>query len=293
MEERVYVPYIQVRENALVVFEQPEPPYSHRRHDLTRIKTYQGTVTDSAAKRIKRTVDVFLQRSPERWIFNTVTKKRQKFRLNFITLTIPHPVPLSARETHKALKIFIQHFKATPAKKAISEQLTSYLWKCELQARGQIHYHITTNRFLHLAEINRVWNGIMFRRGWLDDFKARHGHTAANSTDVHAVYKVRDIQAYLSKYLAKDGRRDVSEYGFAVPIFEPKIDGKIWDASQDLKIPRFADEMDCTTRDRIQNAIDCGQVRKLDFEQCTVFATDRPTDLLSISSLKQYIQWKK
>lgn len=293
MPDKIYIPHIQVRSNALLYYEMPELPANHKRHDLSHIKTYSGTVTDHAAKRIKRTVDVFLQRSPNRRVLNTVTGKLMDFRLNFITLTVAKKELISAKEGHKALKVFLQHFKQPPAKKAISEQLKSYLWKCELQERGQIHYHITTNSFLHLNHIRRVWNGIQFRRGWLEDYRKEHGHTDANSTDVHAVYKVKDIQAYLSKYLMKTGAKDMSEMGFPCTVFMPRIDGKVWDCSNDLKIKRFSDEMDSGTEMLIRDGLSTGDIRQLSFPRCEVFCTNQPTKFLSIQSFNQYLNWKK
>lgn len=293
MTDLIYLPYVQVRSNALIFYEVPERPFLHKRHQLSLHKSYSGVVTDHAAKRIKRTVDVFLQRSPERTIVNTATGKQMQFRLNFVTLTISAHKPISAKEGHKALKVFLQHFKAVPSKKSVSEQLGSYIWKAELQERGQLHYHITTNSFLHHGHIRRVWNGIQFRRGWLEDFKQSQGHTNANSTDVHAVYKVRDIQAYLSKYLSKTGKKDVSEYGFPVLCYEPKIEGKVWDCSNDLKIKRFADEMDSDTEDRIRDGVASGDIRQISFPKCEVFCTDRPTAYLSNPVFKEYQLWKK
>ena len=293
MSDKAYIPHIQVRSNALVYYELPESPFHHRRHNISKYKGYSGTVTDHAAKRIKRTVDVFLQRSPERRVLNTVTGNWMDFRLNFVTLTVSAKQCVDAKESHAALKVFLQHFKQIPRKKAVSEQLRSYLWKCELQERGQIHYHLTTNSFMHLGHIRRVWNGIQFRRGWLDDYKAEHGHTDANSTDVHAVYKVRDIQAYLSKYLSKSGRKDVSEAGFPCATYLPCINGKIWDCSNDLKISRFADEMDSATDGLIRDGLARGEVRQLSFPRCEVFCTDRPTDYLSIPQFTDYQNWRK
>lgn len=293
MTDKAYIPHIQVRSNALVYYEVPEIPPNHQRHKLQGIKTYGGTVTDSAAKRIKRTVDVFLQRSPERRVLNTATGGWMDFRLNFVTLTVSAHRNIEAKEGHAALKVFLQHFKQPPTKKAISEQLKSYLWKCELQERGQIHYHLTTNSFLHHGHIRRVWNGIQFRRGWLEDFKASQGHTNANSTDVHAVYKVRDIQAYLSKYLSKSGKKDVSEYGFPVLEYVPTINGKIWDCSNDLKIKRFADEMDSGTEVLLRDGLSTGDIRQISFPRCEVFCTDRPTNYLSIKTFNDYQGWKK
>lgn len=291
--ERHFIPAIQVRSNALVYYEIPDPPFSHHRYQVRQHSTYSGTVTSHAAARIRRTVDVFLQKSPTRKIMNTATGQPNKFRLNFITLTIAQSKPVPTKEGHAGLKVFLQHFKAKPSKRAISEQLQSYIWKCELQERGQLHYHITTNRFLHWAEIQRIWNGIQFRRGWLNDFIAEHGHSNPNSTDVHAVYKVRDIQAYLSKYMSKTGRKDMSEYGYPQTIFEPSIDGKVWDCSNDLKVKRFSAELDTDTENKIRAGIKFQTVRAVDFERCKVFCTDNPSGLLSTHIKNQWEAWKK
>lgn len=290
---RDWIPTVQMRSKTIVAYSVPNPPYTHKRHELSRYRAYSGTITDHAAARIRRTVDVFLQKSPERTIWNTVTNQQNQFRLAFCTLTIPDEKEVDGRDGYKALKIFLDHFRKTPSKKAISEQLKSYIWKVELQRRGQLHYHVTTNSFLNLWEVRRVWNGICFRRGWMSDYILKYGNTNPNSTDIHAVYKVNDIQAYLGKYLSKDGRRDVSEYGFSVPIFEPSINGKVWDASKDLKIPRFSCELDEGTYLRIDEGRQLGEVRTEQMERCRILHVDYPPAYLSDGIFDKYMAWKK
>lgn len=272
--DRVYIPHIQIRSKGAVIFDLPEPPYNHNRHDLTRHETYGGTVTDHAAKRIKRTVDVFLQKSPKRRIFNPVVQAFHDFRLSFITLTISDPRPVPAAAAHDALKVFLQHFRRPPARRSQSEQMTSYLWKAEFQERMQIHYHLTTNVFLHFMDIARVWNGIQKNRGWLDSYYQKTGTYTPNSTDVHAVYKVKDIQAYLAKYLAKTQFRDLSDAGFPRPTYQPTIGGKVWDCSTDLKIPRFACELDDWTNNSLRQAATMGKLEVEKLEHCVYLKGD-------------------
>lgn len=289
--ERVFIPYVQVRSKSLCLYDLPAEPLQYKRHNLAH-PTYTGTMTDHARARILRTVDVFLQKSPQRKVFNPVIGQKVNFRLSFITLTFSSSVCVSAAVGHQALKVFLQHFKRPAARKAVSERLTSYLWKAELQERGQLHYHITTNSWLHWAEIQRVWNGIQCSRGLLDDFKRRHGHTNPNSTDVHSVYKVRDIQAYLGKYLSKTGKKDVSEYGFGVPVYVPSIGGKVWDCSNDLKVRRFSDELSSETEANILDAISRGKAFLKRLDRCTMVQTEAPSLLLSNQSHQSYLSWK-
>jgi hypothetical protein len=291
-EDRDWIPQVQVRSKGLVAYSIPHPPYSHKRHELQRHKTYSGTVTDHAANRIKRTVDVFLQRSPERTIWNTATNQQNQFRAAFCTLTIPDEKEVDGKEAYKGLKVFLDHFRKPQTKKALSEQLRSYIWKAELQKRGQIHYHITTNSFLNLWEVRRVWNGVCFRRGWMRDYILRYGNTNPNSTDIHAVYKVNDLQAYLSKYLSKNGRTDVSEYGFSVPIFEPTINGKVWDASRDIKVPRFSYELDEDTYLRIGEGRMAGEIKVVQQDRCQILYADNPTAYMGEEAFLQYVDWK-
>lgn len=97
-----------------------------------------------------------------------------------------------------------------------------YIWKAELQARGQVHYHITSNQFIYWKELRDKWNYLQRRAGYLDNYYKKHGHYNANSTDVHKVYNDENISGYLEKYISK------TQSGAA-------INGKIWDCSNSLK----------------------------------------------------------
>lgn len=292
-EDRDWIPHVQIRSKSIVAYSLPHPPYTHKRNDMQKHQTYSGTVTDHAANRIKRTVDVFLQKSPERTIWNTATNQQNQFRANFITLTIPDEKEVDGKEGYKGLKVFIDHFRKTKSKRALSEQLKSYIWKAELQRRGQLHYHITANSFLNLWEIRRVWNGICFRRGWMSEYISKYGNTNPNSTDVHAVYKVDDLQAYLSKYLSKDGKKDVSEYGFQVPVFVPYINGKVWDCSKDIKGPRFSWELDEDTYLRIGDGRQANEIRVEQMDRCQIMYAENPTAYLGEDIFERYMEWKK
>lgn len=287
-----HIPFVQVRSKSLVVYEVPAERTLHTRHKI-KAKGYSGEVTEHARRRIMRTVDVFLQKSETRRVWNPVCQAFVNFRLSFITLTIPWSKPIEGAAGHDALRMWLQHFRRKPSKKAISEQLSSYVWKAELQERGQLHYHITANRFLHWAEIQRVWNGLMDKRGWLEEFRAAHGHSNPNSTDVHSVYKVRDIQAYLGKYLSKTGASDVSECGFQVPIFRPSIGAKVWGCSEDLKCPRFSEMLDSETDEALRAAVSGGggRLKKLDF--CDIVEVRDPAALLSDDLRKRYETWRR
>lgn len=291
-----FITYVQVRHNQLITYDLPEGGFEQPtwRKPPSR-KGYSGEITASTKKRIETAVDVFLQISPSRKIYNPITKRKQQFQLSFITLTISKAEPVSTTEGHAALKVFLQHFKRPWHKRKMSESIKSYIWKAELQERGQLHYHITTNAWLHLVEIRRTWNDIQKARGWLDSYQKAYGKWDANSTDVHSIYKIKDVRRYLSKYIAKQQYRPSAadpEAGY--PLMSPVLlDGKVWGCSEDLKgKKRFSAEMDETTWHGIVDAYGKGEIKHHATEHCQFYDTTEPINLLSSILQNNYQTWK-
>ena len=129
-------------------------------------------------------------------------------RINFITLTFSCSELINLKEGYNnALKPFLRWLKEV-------QKCDLYVWKAEYQKDtdyygkekvhgGQLHYHITTNKFIHHTEIRNKWNYIQKQNGYLQEYWNKHGHYDVNSTDVHAVYKIKDIESYLIKYVSK------------------------------------------------------------------------------------------
>lgn len=300
MEKKTWETFVQVRQGQLLTYDRPKEGFTQPawRKPPAR-KGYTGEVTKSTAKRIRDTVDVFLQCAEKRRIYNPVTEKHQLFQLSFITLTIAQEQRVLADEGHKALKVFLQHFKRPWSKRRMSEQVRSYIWKAELQERGQLHYHITTNSFLHHVEIRRVWNDLQKARGWLDSFKAKQGHWNPNSTDVHSVYKIRDVKKYLSKYLAKQNlipAPELGEAGFQALWIAPSIGGKVWGCSEDLKGKKlFSAQLDSSTWNNICEGYGQGNIRHRPAERCQFYDTGTtPAEAYISTQLnRDYQTWKK
>lgn len=295
MENREWTTFVQIRHNQLVTFDRPDGGFKvpSWRKPPTR-KGYSGEITASTAKRISTAVDIFLQLSPKRQIFNPIIDKHQQFQLSFITLTIPQAEPVPASEGHKALKIWLQHFKRPWHKRRMSEAVKSYIWKAELQERGQLHYHLITNSFLHFAEIRRVWNDCMNSRGWLG------GHRDPNSTDVHSIYKIKDVRRYLSKYIAKQQFQPspaAAEAGFPQLLVPVMLDAKVWGCSEDLKgKKRFTEPMDKWTWVSMMHGKAEGDLKQFDSEHCKFYDVKgsrfKVEDYLSTNHFQSYQLWK-
>lgn len=212
-----YGKYVGTRSRSLLLF---------RKANMTiqKKKAYSGQVTQGMQKRITRAVNLLILSAKDRWILNEVTGREQKHKLSFITLTISENTKnIDAKEAYELLlKPFLQWMTKTKGVK-------TYIWKAELQKRGQVHYHITTHSFLNWKEIRSKWNYLQRKNDLLNDFHARFGHYDPNSTDVHEVYKKSDITGYLVKYIAKaESQKD-------------KTTGKLWDCSENLKGQKYPD----------------------------------------------------
>lgn len=216
---------------------------------LQQKKQYSGGMTDGARKRMAKAITIMTQAIKPRWVYNPVTLRYQYHTFSFITLTVSSGKNITARQGYDMLLApFLDWMRKTM-------EVKTYIWKAELQKRGQIHYHITTPAWIHYMEIRKKWNALQRDAGLLDEYAKEHGHFNPNSTDVHNTRNVRKMDQYLVKELSKSfaainveainevndmvKRGEISNDEAAEKvkeIEEKKITtiGKIWDCSTDL-----------------------------------------------------------
>lgn len=199
--------------------------------------SHNGKVSAKAQKEIKTAVNWLVASAKFKQVYHKPTKKTYSFKVNFITLTLPDTnAPISETSFKKdLLNPFLTLLRS-------SYGLNNYIWKLELQQNGKIHAHITSDSFIHWSDIRRIWNNRLIKCGYMQLFKDTFGHSNPNSTDVHAVYKVKDIAAYISKYMSKDADQATC------------IKGKIWacnyELSRNCKPKLFLDRNTCVTEMR-------------------------------------------
>lgn len=294
MEAKNWSSYVQVREGSLLKFDYPDEGFNRPswQKPPTR-KGYTGEVTDHTKRRIERAVDILLQLNPTRRLHNPIIEKEHDFRVSFATLTVTDQVEPNMKEGNEALAIWLRHFRKPWHRKKLSEPIGNYVWKAELQERGTLHWHITSGSFLHHVEVCKVWNDIQRKMGWLDEFHAKHGHWNPNSTDIHAVWEVKNLGGYISKYMGKKGRQiDISEMGFCQPVIQESLGGKIWGCSEGLRgRARFTVKVDEVTWKKLQASISYGAVQEKEFERCT-FYTGAGRRELSVVHQNNYDKWK-
>lgn len=185
---------------------------------LGKRERYIGVVTDGMVKRMKRAITLLIQSTPHNWVLNPISNKQVHHHLSFITLTITKSANVHcAKYAHKKM--------LEPMLRVLRNRygMKSYIWKCELQQNGSIHYHITSDLFIQHDSLRMEWNKICRNLGLLDNFKNEYGHDNPNSTDIHSVHKVNNLESYITKYITKE-------------VAKGKIlCAKVWDCSLNLK----------------------------------------------------------
>jgi hypothetical protein len=218
-------PVVQLRYKQLLIYNKLEvsKEYTNKNKQtiierLKNTKRYSGLMTIGAKKRLAKSIDTLLQISPEQKIINPINNRFQKFQLTFLTLTISDNTKIYDVKfcNEKLLAPFLRWLN-------LKYKVESYIWKCELQERGQPHYHIISNCFLRYDYVKNYWNNLQYNLGMLEGYKNKFGNTNPNSTDIHAIYKVQDVKKYLLKYMQKSIQNKLS------------VNGKIWDCSKNLK----------------------------------------------------------
>jgi hypothetical protein len=259
--------WMQVRNSQIIFYALPTNDCPRNRHKLDT-PTYSGSMTSHAMKRIKKAVDLLVQFSPPRNIYNSVTMTTEKHTLSFITLTIPGKERhLTAKEGYTLL------LSKWIRKMRDAHGLKTYIWKAEFQKNGQLHYHITTNSWIPYTSIRDKWNNIMSSNGMLSVWNEENPTKFPNSTDVHKVYKVKNIQAYLAKYLSKKDK-------------DKSTEGKIWDCSKNLKEAKF---FTSTIPNNLDKFIDKKLIRY--FDRIGIYELNKGKEEIGPEQFKAYQEW--
>lgn len=239
---------------------------------LQQRKRYVGFVTPEMKKRMQKAITLLIQSTPYKYQQHPVSGRIVCHKLSFITLTTPaHEKSHDAKYCHKhLLEPMLRELRRKHGMK-------SYIWKAEYQSNGQIHYHLTTEIMINHTTLRERWNKLLNENGMLDQFFSENGHRNPNSTDIHAVYKINNLEAYLVKYICKEYQN------------EEKLTGKVWDCSKNLKQGTyFKTELDYSTHQLIRKLQKTGEVITHYFEKA-IYLDFKTSDYYSFfkNSIKQ------
>ena len=211
---------------------------------------HAGYLSKKSQRKLVNTVNWLVASAKKKHVYSKLDRKKYVFRLNFVTLTLP-------TTNHN---ISDHYFKSVMLHAFINAcrykfGLKNFVWKVEAQANGNIHAHFTTDTFMHWKALRAVWNKILKSEGLIDDYTNKFssmteehyisymrllgyknvdglksmykkgvesGWCDPNSTDVKSVRKIKDIGAYLAKYMGKEDKE------------RRAIKGRLWSSSYNL-----------------------------------------------------------
>lgn len=262
---------------------------------------YSGIVTKGAKKRIRTATDILLQCTEPHEIYNPIIKQTVTHRLSFVTLTLSDNSRfISAAECYKTcLKPFLDWLRRT-------QNAKFYIWKAERQkqtdkkgnekkSKGQLHYHITTEAFILYGDLRTKWNTLQQKAGYLDNYHKTYKSYNPNSTDIHAVYKIDNLEAYLTKYISKEATKLDTETD---EEFKARctVDGKVWDCSSNLRGAKyFVTEYSENIHKNIVVGMAQNRVRSIPNDNAGIYCLNvgKPVDFLNANEWLDYCYYKK
>lgn len=280
----ILVPHLQIRANSLVNFAVNEDrSYKGRSiqalltQNMQEHATYTGFLSYGAKKRLTKAIDFLVQvvnhKEPQ-LIFNKYTGGTHKFKVNFITLTMPDDILMDGKTAHKKLlEPFLQwHRRKNGAR--------SYVWKAELQQNGQLHYHIISDAWVDCIDLKNRWNGLLKRQGLLDGYFFRYGNWDAPSTDVGHCKKMGNVAGYLKKEIAKNFQNGDT------------VRGKVWDCSTNLKVAKFFTVNENLNQSWVKKQVEEKSMRVIGTDHCWIYEMIAPAcSILNETQLLEYNQY--
>ena len=216
--------------------------------------TQKGDISKKGKKALEKAVYWFLYSVDPRLL----TSGKGKNKIQFITLTLPSKQVHSDKIIKsKALNQFLTEIREKYGVK-------KYIWKAEKQQNANIHFHILTDQFIPYQDLNGIWNRIMAKMGYVWEYSQRmkkmtendylcmrvanakrndqgvniskyrkayekgcaENWMQPNSTDIENLRGVKNIAAYISKYMSKGHE---TKEGVVLEII-----GRVWYGSQQI-----------------------------------------------------------
>lgn len=170
-----------------------------------------GNLSNKAVAKLKNAVNWLICAAKPKRVYDKINDRHFHFRINFITLTIPPQKndSISPKKIKALLNTWLSYHRKY-------SDLKNYVWKAEFHKDGRIHLHLTADTFIHWRIVRASWNRILQRNGLLEFHYQKFENYDPNSTDIHSTKNVKNLPAYIAKYMSKDNDTDY------------EMEGRIW-----------------------------------------------------------------
>lgn len=243
------------------------PPKFLNSSFLKSSRKANGKVSEHAKRKLSKAIDYMLLLAREKSVKEKVYGKMVRFRLAFITLTLPSTQVHDDKEIiNSCLNQFLVECKK-------HYQVNRYIWRAEKQKNGNIHFHLLVDTFIPWNELQNRWNRIINKLGYVDRFQEKNGNKRPNSTDIHSTRKVKDLKKYLAKYMTKNEQPEQESTNPSTEYNEQT--GRIWSCSHDLNnISGLKMVLDSETETEIKKVISNSKCRSYESDYFTVWYVD-------------------
>lgn len=218
-----------------------------------------GNISVNAQRKMLKALDYLLFLANEKVVDIRNSGRILNFKVAFVTLTLPSSQVHDDKEIiNKCLNPLLLELKSRYS-------VSNYLWRAEKQLNGNIHFHLLVDKFIPWSELRDRWNRIVNRIGYVDryrdemkefhragfrvrekllakwDYKSQikayqkgklNDWSSPNSTDIHSIRKIKNVKAYVTKYMTKPPKLD-HETG---ELFDSEIKqtGRVWGCNHEL-----------------------------------------------------------
>jgi len=175
-------------------------------------KNYTGKMSAAAQRRVSKKILCWYTGCESYNKSFNISLEKDKKKLVFVTLTLSSTQFTSDLEVKRQLlKPFIRFLRE-------KKGCRNWLYKCERQKNGRIHFHLIIDKYIKKEEIREAWNNLQQKEGYLDEYQKKFGKLDAPSTEIKLVKNQPQCERYIAKYIAKDDE-------------DATIEGAVWSSS--------------------------------------------------------------
>jgi hypothetical protein len=219
-----------------------------RQHENLKENATKGLLSKKAIQKLKGSINWLVASSQNKNLKSLKTNYIHKFKINFITLTIPPQENEIIEE--KKFKLILNTWLTYQRK---FSSLNNYVWKIEKHKDNRLHIHILTDTFIHHRLVRNSWNLILKRNGLLEYHNKKFNNYDPNSTDIHSIQKVKKVAAYMVKYMTKNNEVD------------NLYNGRVWSCSS--KISSVMQQVLVVSPDKINEVLKPLMNKKIDYKE--------------------------
>jgi len=233
-------------------------------------------------------------------------KKIYGFKSSFVTLTLPSTQIHSDIIIKSCLNSFLVKMRSIYG-------LKNYVWKAELQANDNIHFHLVFDIFIHHKAIRFYWNQSIEVLGYVTRYRTKFegmtlvDYASARGVDIHkalsgfqfgnatgwkspsteqaiTIHTSGELGGYLSKYMVKGSGKTIDVHGSDNPkeyisirnLVRIRRFGRVWGRSQSLSKIVYVSHWDWSNLLVYLRSIskDLSGLHKKIYDYCTVYYYD-------------------